>query len=128
MAKIDCSQAVNYIRESKRMCENYRHDCDSCPMSIKNNGYDRLCYVIAEQYPERAVEIVQKWNDAHPVKTRLDDLKEKYPNFMLNPNGYPGVRPFVFGCCSDCKECTRAPSSECWHEPVDGGATGKAVE
>lgn len=38
MAKIDCSVTVDFIRESKRMCEYYRHDCDSCPMSIINNG------------------------------------------------------------------------------------------
>ena len=111
------------------MCDSYGQECkDECPFGICENGEGLGCDVFVQKFPMTAVEVVQTWSDEHPVKTRLDDLLEKYPYFKLNPNGYPGVRPFVFGCCSDCEECARAPSSECWHEPVDGGATGKAVE
>lgn len=128
MAKVDCSQAVNFIRESKRMCEYYRHDCDKCPMSIMNNGYDRLCTVVIEQYPDRAIEIVQKWSDEHPVKTRLDDLLEKYPNVEI-VDGRPLFYPVRLGYCKGCDRCNiRGLAKECWNEPVYGGATGKAVE
>lgn len=128
MAKIDCSQAVNFIRESKRMCEYYRHDCDSCPMSIMNNGYDRLCTVVIEQHPDRAIEIVQTWSDEHPVKTRLVDLMEKYPNVEMM-DGTPVFYPLRLGYCKDCSKCiARGDKKRCWNEPVDGGATGKAVE
>lgn len=131
MAKIDCSQAVNFIRESKRMCEYYRHECSSCPISKTNNGYGRLCTVVIEQHPDRAIEIVQKWSDENPVKTRLDDIKERLPNVYLDTdNGCPHIRPAILGYCSNCYGCSNKgqESQRCWNEPVDGGATGKAVE
>jgi hypothetical protein len=131
MAKIDCRVTVNFLRESKRMCEYYRHDCDNCPMSIMNNGYDRLCTVAIEQYPDRAVEIVQEWSDDHPVKTRIDDLKERFPNVSLDSEGIPCFSPSVLGYCGDCDRCRNWENSytrNCWDEPLVGGATGKAVE
>jgi hypothetical protein len=112
------------------MCEYYRHDCDNCPMSIMNNGYDRLCTVAIEQYPDRAVEIVQEWSDEHPTKTRLDDLLEKYPRAKMSDLNTPYFYPYLLGYCNECDACKIADKRYviCWDEPVDGGATGKAVE
>lgn len=126
MAKIDCSVTVNFAREYSRMCK--RNECNECPASLANNGTDYDCERLLYSYPEVAIEIVQKWSDEHPQKTRLDDLKEKYPKFEVHPNGYPCLRPFMFGYCKDCGSCALSPTSVCWNEPVYGGATGKAVE
>lgn len=111
------------------MCDSYGQDCDGCPMSIMNNGYDRLCTGVIEQHPDRAIEIVQEWSDEHPVKTRLDDLKERFPNVSLDGEGIPCFSPSMLGYCKDCVRCNnRGLPKKCWNEPVDGGATGKAVE
>lgn len=128
MAKIDCSVTVNFLKECQRMCNSHGQDCDGCPMSIMNNGYDRLCTWVIEQHPDRAIEIVQKWSDEHPVKTRLDDLLKKYPNADI-VDGKPLFYPARLGYCEHCDRCNvRGLVEECWNEPLDGGATGKAVE
>lgn len=132
MARIDCSVTVNYAREYSRMCK--REECNECPASLANNGTDYDCERLLYSYPEVAVEIVQAWSDEHPVKTRLDELLEKNPNITLNDVGkVPYIKPYHFGYCKNCAVCPlRAKASvsltHCWREPVDGGATGKAVE
>ena len=86
MAKIDCSVTENYVAETIRVCGMY-NDCsgcpfeanDVCPRSIFNGDIERAKQVIAA---------LQKWSDEHPVKTRLDDLLEKYPKAMLT-DGMP---------------------------------------
>ena len=127
MAKIDCSVTVNFLKEIDRLCCTNRYDCDVCPLFECKNGEKHICECIYDT-PE-IVEIVQKWSDEHPVKTRLDDLLEKYPNVPLNGAGTPRFDPWMLGYCDKCSDCPNCIGDEyCWHEPVDGGATGKAVE
>ena len=132
MAKIDCSVTVNYLREHERMCKFYdADDCIiSCPMSTLNNGKKCGCEKIKCEHPETAVEIVQKWSDKHPVKARLDDLLEKYPKVYISSGNTPSIRPYMLGYCENCDDCvySHCEAEVCWHEPLDGGATGKAVE
>ena len=129
MAKIDCSVTVNYLQEVYRMCKYYDHECDKCPASIINNRHNQICKTFFINHPDRAIEIVQAWSDEHPVKTRLDDLLEKYPKFaQLSETGRPMFKPRVFGYCTDCSTCPNNKAEHCWHEPLEGGATGKAVE
>lgn len=58
----------------------------------------------------------------NPPKTRLDDLKQKYPRFAMM-GGYPALYPCVFGYC-DAQSCNSCPYSEqdaskCWDMPVE---------
>lgn len=128
MAKIDCSVTVNFAREYSRMCK--RNECNECPASLANNGTDYDCERLLYSYPEVAIEIVQKWSDEHPAKARLDDLLEKYPKVYISSGNTPSIRPYMLGYCENCDDCvySHCEASECWHEPVNGGATGKAVE
>lgn len=129
MAKIDCSVTVNYLQETYRMCKYYDHECDKCPASVMNNSYNQICKTLFTNHPDHAIEIIQKWSDEHPVKTRLEDLLGKYPNFELfSETGRPMYKPRVFGYCDSCATCPNNKAKHCWYEPVDGGATGKAVE
>lgn len=125
MAKIDCSVTVNFLREWRRYCGGRR--CGYCDLSKHNECGFPACQV--KDFPEKAVEVIQAWSDEHPVKTRFDDLLEKYPKAMLT-DGMPYFYPYVLGYCDDCKTCRIACKKyiECWNEPLDGGATGKAVE
>ena len=104
---------------------------DECPFGICENGEGLGCDIFVQKFPKTAIEVVQKWSDEHPAKTRLDDLLEKYPNAQLDKEeGCPNLRPAELGYCEHCYSCTIRIRTykNCWNEPVDGGATGKAVE
>lgn len=127
MAKIDCSVTVNFLKEWRRYCGGRR--CGYCDLSEHNECGFPACQV--KDHPEEAVEIVQKWSDEHPVKTRLDDLLEKYPGVIIEDDGHPIYYPAMLGYCNNCDLCKYSDGDTrkyCWNEPVDGGATGKAVE
>lgn len=132
MAKVDCSVTVNFLKEWRRMCLAEHAKCeDECPFGICENGEGLGCDVFVQKFPKTAVEVVQTWSDEHPVKTRLDDLLEKYPNMLLDGEGFPCFSPAMLGYCGDCDRCRNwiVPDvRKCWNEPVDGGTTGKAVE
>lgn len=132
---VDCSVTVNFLQEYDRMCNSFKdYFCNECPMYKHNNGELRYCENLIKEFPDRAVEIVQQWSDEHSVKTRLEDLLEKVPKIALNDvTKAPYIKPYHFGYCENCAMCPlRAKASVgaeyCWSEPVDGGATGKAVE
>ncbi len=128
MAKIDCSVTVNFFKEWWRMCNVPSCNC-GCPVLDACQKENVSCTTYMGQHPDIAIEIVQKWSDEHPVKTRLDDLLEKYPKFeVFSETGRPMYKPRMFGYCDDCFACPNNKAEHCWHEPVDGGATGKAVE
>lgn len=130
MAKIDCSVTVNFLKEWRRMCLAEHAKCnDECPFGICENGEGLGCDVFVQKFPKTAIEIVQRWSDEHPVKTRLDDLLEKYPKFeVFSETGRPMYKPRMFGYCTGCSTCPNNKAEHCWHEPLVGGATGKAVE
>lgn len=128
MAKIDCSVTVNFLSETERMCNN-RSCCSGCPVFRLAHKDNASCGYYLSKHPETAVEIVQAWSDEHPVKTRLDDLLEKYPKYELfSETGRPMLKPRVFGYCTDCSACPNNKAPHCWNEPLVGGATGKAVK
>lgn len=120
--------AVKFLKEWRRMCTSYNDDCHddfgkSCPVP---------CHIamdeISDKYIEFTVETVEKWSANYPQKTRLDDLKEKFPNFILKEDGYPAPRPFVFGycgkkACTDCshfeKQIADLSPEHCWDLPVE---------
>lgn len=127
MAKIDCSTVVGFTREASRLCDTYR-DCDKCPMTRR-----KKCPMMLLDYDDpdvqSVVDALQAWSDEHPVKTRLDDLLEKYPKAWMEANSSV-VAPWKLGYCRNCSKCSLNGRllPDCWGEPVDGGATGEAVE
>lgn len=129
MAKIDCSVTVNFLREKKRMCDSYMDGCGTCALREVSKYTEYSCSSYLFNFPGDAIEIVQKWSDEHPAKTRLMDIRVKYPNIPME-DGTPVVAPWVLGYCRECSMCSKADkiTPDCWNEPVDGGATGKAAE
>ena len=132
MAKIDCSVTVNYLQEHTRMCKHHiaHAKCHECPMGSSHNGTNYNCESLLFECPQKAIEIVQKWSDEHQIKTRLDDLLEKYPKVYISSGNTPSIRPYMLGYCENCDDCvySHCEAEVCWHEPLVGGATGKAVE
>lgn len=89
---IDCMKTENYFAEKKRMIKRAgigvcRIKCEDCPLGITNNGMDVLCSELETLYPEKAIEIIQEWSNAHPPKTYLTELLKNFPNTPLEDDG-----------------------------------------
>ena len=114
MAKIDCNITANFLREWDRMCERGK-GCKHC--KLFNLGW--AASELAEN-PKAAVEAVQAWSDAHPAKTILDDLLEKYPNVQIDNRGTPSnICPIYLGYEKGrWSGCGEEGCVACWNRPL----------
>ena len=129
MTRIDCSTVIGFVHEASRVCEMHE-ECAKCPMSERKKC-PRKVLEYDKSDVQGIVDELQKWSDEHQVKTRLDDLLEKYPKLPLRDDGLLDFLPSRLGYCEDCRNCRcfeNISSGVCWNEPLEGGATGKAVE
>lgn len=128
---IDCAKTKNYFAEKLRMTKRRKIygnaymckiDCANCPLNSLNNGTNDMtsCSDFEALYPEKAIEIVQKWSDEHPQKTYLSELLKHYPNALLDDDGTPtGVCPRTLGL-TDIDDCDDN-CIKCWNQPIEGG-------
>lgn len=131
MSKIDCSITENFLKELSRMTNNCHIPCKECAINDLYNRDQVGCADAIMRYPSEAIALVQSWSDAHPIKTRLDDLLEKFPNVPRNEDGYPTICPETLGYCRcgslcllhqiTCDEAFK----KCWNEPLEGGTTNE---
>lgn len=114
----------NYLVEKKRMLDSLGRikgqcvgvvSCSACPLSSDNNGSNHICCFFEIEHPIEATEIVRKWAEEHPRKTRKDVLKKAFPNASIDDNCV-----IKLGLCSidDCRniggDCFR-----CWNTEVE---------
>lgn len=127
---IDCSKAENYFNEKARMTKRTKNGlckikCSNCPLCSNNNGEGLSCPTFEMYYPEKAIEVVQKWSDEHPQKTYLTELLENYPNTLLNDDGTPKrICPYELGLISknNCRiNRINRNCVECWNQPIEDG-------
>lgn len=117
----------NYLVEKNRMlnslgregrtssCMCAETECADCPLSKWKNGLNLSCAILEFKYPLEATEIVRKWAEEHPRKTRKDVLLEKFPNAKLTKDGVPAVCADSIGICTcECKTC-----ADCWNTEVE---------
>lgn len=128
---IDCNITKNYFNEKLRMTKRTRKglckiDCSVCPLCSENNGTSGLvsCTTLEMLHPEKAIEIVQRWSDAHPQRTYLSELLKAFPNAQLNDSGTPkGMCPHELGLKDiDCGKTDNA-CVKCWNQtiPIEDG-------
>ena len=108
--------AVEYLKEKARMTNSCGSQCNPvrCPLSSNNtaiNGIGLSCTLFEKRYPEKAVEIVEKWSKENPVKTYLSVLLEKLPNAKLDEYGTPKK----FCPKTPDERCAGAICSDCWN-------------
>lgn len=122
---IDCTKTEQYFAEKQRMVklqtgEVCEISCEECPLSSMNNGEGIVCSDFETCYPEKAIEVVQKWSDEHPQKTFLTEFLKNYPNAELDCNGTPKrICPLALGLMDidDCDDnCIK-----CWNQPFPEG-------
>lgn len=92
-------------------------ECSACPLSSDNNGSNRICGIFEIEHPLEATEIVRKWAEEHPRKTRKDVLLEKLPNASMFKEGYPQTCCALLGFCSECEKTDTC--EECWNTEVE---------
>lgn len=121
---IDCSKTENYFAEKVRMMKRAKNGlcklgCSNCPLCSINNNKGQSCTAFEMLYPEKAIEIVQRWSDEHPQKTYLTELLKIFPNTPLNDDGTPkGICLHELGATSlDNCEVDNA-CAKCWNQPI----------
>lgn len=113
---IERRRMLNSIGRTKGRCSNI--SCSNCPLFIERKG--KIPHCADMEYPIEATEIVRKWAEEHPRKTRKDVLLEKFPNAVMHfENDYPRTCAECLGLCTH-DECQSAESCfECWYTEVE---------
>ena len=116
--------ALEFLRERKRMCKSFAGYCDGCPL----NG--EPCTITAgldDGDCKRIVATVEKWSKEHPRKTRQSVLLEQYPEARIGDDGVLKINPCSIsasyrntrGNCAtmrrECSDCRR----EFWGQKVE---------
>ena len=65
------------IDDFARMCKFYKN-CNDCALAKST----AICQVFIEEHPDKANEIILKWCEEHPVKTRQSEFLKMFPNAM----------------------------------------------
>lgn len=81
--------ALEFLKERKRMCNCYK-DCCDCPLEAA------ICTgssTMPDEDYKRIVAAVEQWSKEHPRKTRQSVFLEQWPNCMIDNNGVVGICP-----------------------------------
>lgn len=103
------------VRAAKRMC---KHICDSCPLSVANNGTPFVCKTFIEEHPEKAEKIIMKWAAEHPVETMKDRFFKMFPDAPLDEEGMPIACARVLGWVDECLKGSDC-CYKCWGRPYE---------
>ena len=109
----------DFLKEAYRLCDSIDEkngDCDNCPMA------KAFCvHEIGDSSPEEFAamyDVVEKWSDEHPVKTRQSEFLKLFPNSGVISGVLlvcPSTIDWDVGCRDTCSECRR----EYWLAPID---------
>lgn len=116
-----------FLKEWQRMCNSREGECPSCPVVAYCHHYRPLAWneeANSSMSIDDFMSKIEKWVKEHPRKTRLDDLKEKYPNVLLDDKKYPYLPPLLLGYCKT-KRCCDCPCyadwniKDCWNAEIE---------
>lgn len=117
--KVDCGYTENYLKEKNRMTKNCGINCEDCPISSDNNKPCLHCEEFENTYPDKAIEIVQKWSDEHQLETRLEHFLKMFPNARVD-NGRPSVCVRYLNENIECS-LPKMHCKACWDKPYIEG-------
>ncbi len=105
------------IYDYARMCKFYKN-CNDCALAKST----AICQVFIEEHPDEANEIILKWCEEHPIKTRQSELLKMFPNAKTNIGGVLSICPQLvnkdFSCQTSKKHCSGC-CKEYWLAEVD---------
>lgn len=87
--------------------------CDNCPMCATRNGINSSCDDLLIKNPDKANEIILKWCEEHPIKTRQSEFLKMFPNVIrFKNNNIIAIKPCNMDtdyaskpCTLTCEEC-----------------------
>ena len=114
--------AIEFIKEKKRMCKSYSSCTDTCLIRKSMDESRSTCIGYCFEYPEKAVAIVERWSSEHPAKTRQSEILKIIPDATIK-NGILITKPCEvnekikdrckkYDYCRDCRK-------EYWLAEVD---------
>lgn len=129
MVKVNVSEVsvinlADYVRFKKTVCCKYNKSiegCGECPLSIENNGKCEPCLDFVVYYPKEASEMIERWCEKHPVKTRLTEFLKMFPDAKLNCDGFPihCIEHYCGSCVSSCNCCNcRECKAKYWNQEI----------
>lgn len=71
------------IFDYARICNSYKQ-CEACPLGINTNGTEMSCSFVIREVTDKANEIILKWCEEHPIKTRQSEFLKMFPNAKIN--------------------------------------------
>ena len=105
--------ALEFLRERKRMCNSFNMCSCGCP------AWDGSCKLatgaVFEWEADKQVEIVNEWAAEHPRKTRQSVFLEQYPNAKI-VEGVLAICPYNLGLIEKCKSEMLRLCSDCRRE------------
>lgn len=109
------------IYDYARMCKFYG-ECTNCPFNYEKT-HCGACNIFMGKHPDKANEIILKWCEEHPIKTRQSEFLKMFPNAKVRSDGVLDFPPCIIDkskhieadcLCStahgfnDCNECRKA--------------------
>ena len=107
----------DFVKEYSRLCDAYRLPQKSacrtdCPFINMRCAFPENVNINHPERFEKTYNIVEKWSDTHPVKTRQSEFLKMFPNAVIDEDdGILCIRPCdideSIGCtngkvCDDC--------------------------
>lgn len=107
----------DFVKEYSRLCDAYRLPQKSacrtdCPFINMRCAFPENVNINHPERFEKTYNIVEKWSDTHPVKTRQNEFLKMFPNAVIDEDdGILCIRPCDIderiGCtngkgCDDC--------------------------
>lgn len=84
--------AVEFIRERKRMCDSFSPDCEGCRIDEAKPVMSE-CFQWMLDNPEKAVSFIERWSAVHPRKTRQSEFLKMFSTANLSEDGVPTICP-----------------------------------
>ena len=109
--------ALKFVKEFKRMCHTYTETmCKGCP---REKCLKCEIEELSDTGIKELINDVEKWSKEHPLRTRLQDLLEKFTKAEIDKEGLP------FFCCARLGyvcTCAKSTCKDCWNMPVEEDA------
>lgn len=102
------------IFDYARMCKHFDDNCQACPMFYKKIETGLSCGKFIRNCPDKANEIILKWCEEHPIKTRQDGFLKMFPNAQKLNTDILSVCPKTLDVTLDIN-CER-PCSGCYKD------------
>lgn len=81
--------ALEFLKERKRMCDYYSH-CKGCPLDGSKCVIDSA---VSDENCKRFAATVEQWSKEHPRKTRQSVFLEQYPDAIIGDDGFLYIAP-----------------------------------